>query len=223
MKENNSNKINKFLLVTTILSMVILLIGGTLSYFTLSTMSKMDALAVNAGKVRLGLGVSPIYTGFQIIPLKDKDIIKAYNQKCKDDLEQGVCLAYALEVFNFEEQSEIEGIIDFNLNGIENLSYMVLDENNDVYVDVTHIDVNNPNGLSLGKAFNLDKSVDGIYPKRSFTLLIWLTNIDKEQDEKDAGKNFSAYVTYRTSNAGRLTASVDGMRGNLDDTSTIGE
>ena len=29
MKEKNSNKINKFLLVTTILSMTILLIGGT--------------------------------------------------------------------------------------------------------------------------------------------------------------------------------------------------
>ena len=60
MKENNSNKINKFLLVTTILSMTILLIGGTFSYFTLSTMSKMNALAVSAGKVRLGLGVSPV-------------------------------------------------------------------------------------------------------------------------------------------------------------------
>ena len=52
MKEKNSNKINKFLLVTTILSMTILLIGGTFSYFTLSTMSKMNALAVSAGKVR---------------------------------------------------------------------------------------------------------------------------------------------------------------------------
>ena len=57
MKEKNSNKINKFLLVTTILSMTILLIGGTFSYFTLSTMSKMNALAVSAGKVRLGVGI----------------------------------------------------------------------------------------------------------------------------------------------------------------------
>lgn len=221
MKDNN--KVNKFLLITTILSMTILLIGGTFSYFTLSAMSKMNALAVSAGQVKLGLGVSSIYTGFSIIPLEDKDINRAYNQKCIDDLGLGACLAYGLEISNFAEKTEVEGLIDFHLDGIENLSYMVLDENDDVYVDVTHIDVNNPNGLSLGKAFNLDKSVDGIYPKRRFTLLIWLTNIDKKQDEKDAGKNFSADVTYRTSNAGRLTASVDGMRGNLDDTSTIGE
>ena len=86
MKEKNSNKINKFLLVTTILSMTILLIGGTFSYFTLSTMSKMNALAVSAGKVRLGLGVSPVYTGYPIIPLKDEYINIAYKQKCKDDI-----------------------------------------------------------------------------------------------------------------------------------------
>ena len=102
----NSNKINKFLLVTTILSMTILLIGGTFSYFTLSTMSKMDVLAVSAGKVRLGLGVSPVYTGYPIIPLKDEYISVAYKQKCKDDLDRGACLAYGLEVFNFEEKSE---------------------------------------------------------------------------------------------------------------------
>lgn len=222
MKENNSNKINKFLLVTTILSMVILLIGGTLSYFTLSTMSKMDALAVNAGKVRLGLGVSPIYTGFQIIPLKDKDIIKAYNQKCKDDLEQGVCLAYALEVFNFEEQSEIEGIIDFNLNGIENLSYMVLDENNNPYVDITHINKDNPIAQTLGEKFILPKAVDATYPSKKFTLLIWLTDNNEVQDETDANKTFSAEVTYKTTEGGRLTASVDGIKSMSKESSTIG-
>ena len=144
MKENKSNKINKFLLVTTILSMTILLIGGTFSYFTLSTMSKMNALAVSAGKVRLGLGVSPVYTGYPIIPLKDEYISTAYNRKCKDDLERGACLAYGLEVFNFEEKSEVEGTIDFHLNGLENLSFMVLDENDNVYLDITHIDKDNP-------------------------------------------------------------------------------
>ena len=195
MKEKNSNKINKFLLVTTILSMTILLIGGTFSYFTLSTMSKMDALAVSAGKVRLGLGVSPVYTGYPIIPLKDEYISVAYKQKCKDDLDRGACLAYGLEVFNFEEKSEIEGIIDFHLNGLENLSY------------------------SLGKAFTLSKAVDGITPSKKFTLLIWLTDNNDVQDETDAGKSFSADITYRTSEGGRLTASVDGKQAENSDPS----
>ncbi len=51
--------------------MTILLIGGTFFLILhLSTMSKMNALAVSAGKVRLGLGVSPVYTGYPTIPLK---------------------------------------------------------------------------------------------------------------------------------------------------------
>ena len=222
MKDNNSNKINKFLLVTTILSMTILLIGGTFSYFTLSTMSKMNALAVSAGKVRLGLGVSPIYTGYPIIPLKDEYISVAYKQKCKDDLERGACLAYGLEVFNFEEKSEVEGIIDFHLNGLENLSYMVLDENDNVYLDITHINKDNPTNLSLGNAFTLSKATDGITPSKKFTLLVWLTDNNEIQDETDAGKAFTADVTYKTSSGGRLTASVDGTKANTDDKSSIG-
>lgn len=218
-----NNNVNKFLLGTTILSMVILLIGGTFSYFSLSQMSKMNAIAVESGKVRLGLGVSPIYTGYKIIPLEDKYIDVAYKQKCIDDLGNGACLAYGLEVFNFELATEVEGIIDFHLDGIENLSYMVLDTDGNVYKDITHIDVNNPNGLSLGNAFKLAEARDGISTSKKLVLLIWLSETGEIQDETDAGKKFSADVTFRTSAGGRLTASVDGMRDNSNNVSTIGE
>ena len=83
-----NNKFNKFIIITSILSIIILLIGGTFSYFSLSAMSKLNALAVDAGKVKLGLGVSPIYTGYAIIPLKDEYIDIAYNQRCKDDFDR---------------------------------------------------------------------------------------------------------------------------------------
>ncbi len=207
-----NNKFNKFLIITSILSIVILLIGGTFSYFSLSAMSRLNALAVDAGKVKLGLGVSPVYTGYAIIPLKDEYIDIAYNQKCKDDFDRGACLAYGLEVFNFEEATEVEGIIDFHLNGIENLSYMVLDENDDVYVDITHISVSNSSGLSLGNPFTLEKGTSSGDTSKKFTLLIWLTDNNQIQDETDADKSFSADVTYRTSVGGRLTASVDGKK-----------
>ena len=175
-------------------------------------MSRLNALAVDAGKVKLGLGVSPVYTGYAIIPLKDEYIDIAYNQKCKDDFDRGACLAYGLEVFNFEEATEVEGIIDFHLNGIENLSYMVLDENDDVYVDITHISVSNSSGLSLGNPFTLEKGTSSGDTSKKFTLLIWLTDNNQIQDETDADKSFSADVTYRTSVGGRLTARVDGKK-----------
>ena len=68
---------------------------------------------------------------------------------------------------------------------------MVLDENDNVYLDITHINKDNPTNLSLGKAFTL----------------------------ADAGKSFSADITYRTSEGGRLTASVDGKQAENSDPS----
>ena len=115
-----NNKINIFLLATSILSILILLIGATFSYFTISTMSRMNALVVESGQVKIGLGVSPIYSGHALIPLKDEYISKAYNQKCLDDLNRGSCLAFGLEVFNFSKAQDVEGTIDFYINGIGN-------------------------------------------------------------------------------------------------------
>ena len=52
MKQDiKQNKVNIFLLITTIFSTLILLIGATFSYFSTRNMSKMNALAVEAGKV----------------------------------------------------------------------------------------------------------------------------------------------------------------------------
>ena len=96
---------------------------------------------------------------------------------------------------------------------------MVLDENDNVYLDITHINKDNPTNLPLGKAFTLAKAVDGITPSKKFTLLIWLTDNNDVQDETDAGKSFSADITYRTSEGGRLTASVDGKQAENSDPS----
>ena len=61
MKEN---KLNVFLLITSVLSISVLVVGATYSFFTMSAMSRVNAVSVEAGKVQLGLGVSPIYTGY---------------------------------------------------------------------------------------------------------------------------------------------------------------
>ncbi|MBQ8193307.1 MAG: hypothetical protein IJZ46_04495 [Bacilli bacterium] len=219
MKEN---KINIFLLITSILSISILVIGGTFSYFSLRTMSKMNAIAVEAGKVKIGLGVSPVYTGHPLIPTNDSDIIKAYNQKCLDDYQNGACLAYGLEIFNFHKSESVIGKIDFTVEGIENLSYMVLDENNNVYLDKTSIK-GTTNGMSLGPSFIL-ADASGTNPiSKKFTLLIWLTNINKDQTDMDAGGKFSAVVTYESIYGGKLTATVEGYEKEGNDTAQIGD
>ena len=217
----DNNKINKFLLVTTILTTLILVIGGTFSYFTVASASRMNAIDVSAGKIRLGLKVTQENTGFTIIPLNDKDIKTAYQQKCKDDYGYGACLSYGLEVVNYEAETEVEGIINFEVNNLENLSYMVLDEEGNTYLDIQHIDKENSKNLSLGAPFKLSKSIDAIYPSKKFILLVWLTNIEEPQEETDAGQVFNADVTYRSTTGGRLTASVEGY-GNNNGESTLG-
>lgn len=216
-------KYKNFILITSFLSIVILLIGTTFSYFTISAKSKHDAVLVEAEKVMLGLGVSPIYTGHRLIPTNDEDIMKAYNQRCIDDYQNGACLAYGLEIFNYSKAYPILGKIDFEVEGIENLSYIVLDEDDNVYHPKTSIK-GDTIGMSLGPSFKLDDATDLKPSSRKFVLIVWLTNLkDKDQSDFDAGGHFDAKVTYESIYGGNLTATVEGYQKESDDTSQIGD
>jgi hypothetical protein len=62
-----SYKANKFLFITSVLSILILGIGTTFSFFTVSNRSKYDAIQVEANKIQLALALNPIYTGHKLI------------------------------------------------------------------------------------------------------------------------------------------------------------
>lgn len=216
-----TNKVNVLLLITTALSTLILLISATFSYFSTSNMSKVNALAVEAGKIRLGLGVSELYAGHLLIPLNDEDINKAYEKKCIDDYGWGACLAYTLEIFNYSDTQEMIGTIDFNITDIENLSYMVLDENNNKLLEPTRINSEASTGLTLGSPITIGKGSENLATSRKITLLIWLTNLEKDQSEEDAAGTFEASVTFNSTYGGRLTATVKGMESSSNEVSTI--
>lgn len=207
MKEN---KANIFLTATSVISMFILLIGTTFSYFSVSNKSKYDAVSVEANKINLALSISPLYTGHKLIPTNDKDIMKAYENKCVDLYTNGACIAYTLELTNFSSKQDIIGHIDFTVNGIQNLSYMVLDEKDNVYLDKTAI-IGNTMGMPLGSNFVLDATKTSPASKK-FTLIVWLTNLpDKDQTDFDAGGSFEAAVSYESVFGNKLTATVNGF------------
>ena len=218
MKETKAKKI---LILTSFLSIVILLISTTFSFFTYDTQSKNNALAIQASQIRINLGVSNLYTGKLLIPLKDDLIMKAYKEySCVDSYGWGACQAYSLELFNAAGEVEIESFIDFNLNGVENLTYMVLDEDENIYKDITHVDSDNPSGLSLGDKFILsDGSLE--QTSKKLILLIWLSDIGDIQDKDDAGGSFTASVTFRTSAGSELTGFVQGIKSTVEATSVI--
>ena len=200
-----------FTLTTIILSIIILLIGATFSYFTMIEKSENNELDVEAAKISIGLGVSPLYTGHKLIPTNDEDIMIAYNQKCVDDYNNGACLAYGLEVFNYYKAFPITGKIDFKVKNIENLSYMILDENDNVYLEKTSIK-GDTTGMSLGPTFELQDAVGVIPTSKKFILLVWLTNLDEDQTDKDAGGSFTAKITYESISGGKTVASIGGQR-----------
>lgn len=217
-----NNKINMFLIITTMLSSIILLIGATFSYFTTRSMSKTNAVSMEAGKVKLGLGVSSISTGHKLIPTNDSDIMTAYNQNCIDDNGNGACLSYGLEIFNYNKSQDIIGTIDFEVTDIDNLSYMLLDENNNIYLDKVSVEDGINNNLPLGNPFSLQDGSELIPASKKFTLLIWLSNLDEDQSEFDAGGSFKASITYNSVYGGKLTASIDGYEDNSNNTSHLG-
>ena len=206
----NNNKSKIFLSVTSIFSILILLLGTTFSYFSISNKSDNDALAVNASTVDLKLGITPKYVGHKLIPTNDEDIMIAYESKCVDIYGFGACLAYDVEVSNGSSKQDLIGTIDFSVMGIENLSYMLLDQNGAVYLEKTPIKGESTVGMSLGKNFVLDDaSVDNRTIKK-FVLIIWLTNLNELQDEYDAGGTFSASITYQSVLGNKLTGSING-------------
>lgn len=223
MKQDiKQNKVNIFLLITTIFSTLILLLGATFSYFSTRNMSKMNALAVEAGKVRLGLSVSALSTGHKLIPTNDSDIMTAYRQNCIDDYGNGACSLYEFEVYNFNKSQDVIGKIDFNIKKIENLSYMVLDENDNIYLAKTSVGNGETRDLPLGEHFILGDATELSSTSRKFKLIIWLTNLDQDQNTTDAGGSFSAIITFNSVNGGRLTATVDGYEDSSNNVSHLG-
>lgn len=193
-----SYRANKFLFVTSVLSIMILTLGTTFSFFTVSNKSKYDAVKVEADKIELALSIEKLYTEHKLIPTNDEDINKAYNNECKDIYGYGACLAYTIEVSNFSSEQDLIGTIDFDVTGIDNLSYMLLDENNSEYLQKQKIEDGVSENLSLGKNFILKDATESKPSTRTFTLLIWLTNLDKNQNETDANGSFTASISYES-------------------------
>lgn len=208
VKEKKSKK-NLFTILYLFI-FIILLFELTMSYFTARTRSENNALDTKAGQLTLALSVAEKYPGYHLLPLNDNDIMKAYHNKCVDDNGNSACAAYDIELLNESAKQEIIGTIDFEINGIENLSYLVLDEKENIYQQITKIP-NNAKNMPLGSDFILDSAFElGKPTKRNFTLLIWLSDYEYDQVE-DKGGNFSATVAYNSIYGRKLSSNITGL------------
>ena len=193
---------NKFLSVISTLSFIFILLGGTFSFFTLYRGSSEGAVQANAAQFGANITISSIYTDNKLIPMNDSDIFTAFSDqyKCVDSHGYGACDAYLLTIENIGEALDYEGTINFSIDGITNLNYMILDESDNIYVNTTRIVAGND--MTLGNAFTLPKEGTKV-----FKLLIWLSNYDRSQNIEDNG-TYNATISYVTNNGSMITGSI---------------
>lgn len=187
---------NKIMMIISILLLIIMLLGTTFSYFAASAKADQN-IDIVAANFDAGVTISEFYGGKSLIPMNDSDVMTGYNNQCVDDLGYGACYAYNIHVENTGDKFSYVGSIDFDVTDIENLKYLVLDEENNKYVEDTLI---SGEDQTLGDSFELDTG-----ESRDFVLVIWLSNLEGPQDDQDAGGNFSASVTYESTYGSKIT------------------
>lgn len=201
MKKVKVKKRN-FLLVIYLLTFVFVTIGTTFSYFTGAVASEKEKVAGGASVVGINLSTEALYTEKALIPTNDDDIMKAYNQECIDDLGNGACQAYTITIENIGTKASYAGTVNFNLDHITNLNYLILDEADEIYLDKTAIV--SETDESLGDEFELETN-----EKKIFKLVIWVPNYEYDQNDEDGAGTFNATVTYKTfDNGGKITGTI---------------
>ena len=189
-------KKNKLLMIISILLLIVMLIGTTFSYFSVVATADNN---INATTANFGASVtiSHLYGDKLLIPMNDIDVMTGYNNQCVDRYSYGACYAYNIHVENTGDKFSYVGMINFDVTDIENLKYLVLDEDNNKYVDGTLI---SGDDQTLGDSFELDNG-----ESRDFVLVVWLSNLEGPQNDQDAGGNFSATVSYVSTYGSRIT------------------
>lgn len=189
-------KKNKMLMIMSILLLIVILLGTTFSYFAAFVKGDRDieTFAANFGA---NVVISALYDENKLIPMDDSDVMTGYNNQCIDRYGYGACYAYNIHVENTGDKFSYVGSINFDVTDIENLKYLVLDENNNKYVQDTFI---SGDDQTLGDSFELDTG-----ESRDFVLVIWLSNLEGPQEDQDAGGNFSASVTYESTYGSKIT------------------
>ena len=71
-------KENKTLLVISVLSLIVILLGSTFSYFNISARSKENAMGLTAMTFDTGVEVTALYNSKDLIPTNDDDVMTAY-------------------------------------------------------------------------------------------------------------------------------------------------
>lgn len=196
-------KRNVFFSCLYILSFIIMIIGSTLAYFSFRTTSDRNVIDASSLKdSSVTISVSQVSGGGDLFPLKDDDIMKAYNRNCVDDNGNMACNKYAVTLNNTGNSNYLDGKIKFNTsNNLVNLYFMMIDSKGSVYVPTTKIE--NDKYYNIGKSLKMKENSDF-----SYTLIVWLRNLNENQNSEMNG-NYKGTISYNTITDKRLINEIE--------------
>lgn len=199
-----------------IMVLVISSMGATYAYFAASV-SSANVVGTGSKAYNMSMELNSLYDGFTVIPMDDEYVIKALNNECHDKYDRGVCLAYTVKLSGYDEAlGYVSGIMNVDTNDIQNLSYVTLVE--------TTSDINDENCVTIDdtsycKAINIgrvipqqDVSLGDRYDivgtsEKKLLLVIWLSNLDNNQNDTDIG-SFTADVTFSMGSGGEIKGTI---------------
>ena len=215
----NSREYKIIYVVLIAMVLTISTIGSTYAYLTATINSVNNTVNTSSTTYSISMDITPIYSGFSYIPMNDEYALKALRNECKDKYDRGVCSAYNIRVYDYSENLDyISGIMDIVTNNMSNLSYMMYrlsntyDEDKCVDIDGEYYCISYE-ATSMGEGTNLSLGdsydVSGM-SETKFILMIWLTNLNENQNDSDIG-NYNATVTMQAGNGGEIKGSISNV------------
>lgn len=191
-------------------------IGTTYAYWVAVAASPSSSVKTNSTSYSLSMSITPLYSDFKFIPMDDNDALKGLKNKCRDQYNRGACTAYQIKVYDYDKNTAfISGRINTKLDNISNLSYMVLEEQDEYNSDkcATIQDKNYciaegpvailpEEDMSLGSKYNVENKTE-----KNFILLLWLSNLNESQNKYDLG-DFNSTVIFSMGNGGEIKGSI---------------
>lgn len=131
----------KFLVIMSILTFLVVLVGATFAYFTAKARSDNEALDMASHFVEVAYSDGRELQSNQLIPTSKNVAMASYNGlseygQCRDDNNMSVCSIYKFEVTNLGSISQSLGaLINIDHNGFKSLNFSLFNVTNanDIY------------------------------------------------------------------------------------------
>jgi len=205
MNEQKKIKIN-FVGLVSILTFIVVGIGSTFAFFTANSIGESDEyISVTSLEVILNLKIAPLYNGNPLLPTNDKDIERAYKNKCLDSVGAGACIAYTIQLEN--KGLAQSGLATFSATSekINNLKYMIVTPGEDYEILKGPTKAINPSTeeqLEGGVPIELSKE-----DNKEIVIIVWLSNLNIPQDEEQGGY-FEGQVSFTSTSGAKITGTM---------------